>query len=48
VGTLDIGKKADIVIYDADLFSVSQEEFAKNYPRVLATYIDGQMVYCAT
>ncbi len=48
VGTLDIGKKADMVIYDADLFSVSQEEFAKNYPRVLATYIDGQMVYCAT
>ncbi|MEI6531166.1 MAG: amidohydrolase family protein, partial [bacterium] len=38
VGTLDIGKKADLVVFDQDLYSVAPEKFTQDYPKVLATY----------
>lgn len=42
-GTLKIGKKADLVILDRDLFDVSQRRI-KN-ARVVATFINGEIVY---
>lgn len=42
-GTLKIGKKADLVILDRDLFDVSQRRI-KN-ARVVATFINGKIVY---
>ena len=45
IGTLNIGYKADMVVYDKDLFSVPPEEFDKNNPKVLSTWINGQKVY---
>lgn len=45
VGTLDIGKKADIVVFDLDLYSVPPEKFNADNPKVLATYVSGQKAY---
>jgi len=44
-GTLSIGKKADIVIFDQDLYSVPPEKFNKDNPKVLATYVSGRKMY---
>ncbi len=45
IGTLDIGYKADMVVYNKDLFSVSAEELDTDNPKVLSTWINGQKVY---
>jgi len=45
IGRLDVGYKADIVVYDRDLYSVPLDEFGKDNPRVLATYINGRQAY---
>jgi len=47
IGRLRPGYKADIVVYDTDLFTVSPGQFTENYPRVLATYVNGVKVYGA-
>ncbi len=44
-GTLDIGKKADIVVYDRDLYSVPIDKFSANDPLLLATYVSGALMY---
>lgn len=46
-GTLDIGKKGDIVVYETDLLNVPPAKFTAAYPKVLATYLGGQQVYDA-
>ncbi len=45
IGRLDVGYKADIVVYDRDLYSVPLDEFCKSNPKVLATYINGRQAY---
>ena len=44
VGRLHIGYKADIVIYEKDLYSVPPGELSKDNPRVLSTWIGGRRV----
>ena len=43
-GILGIGYKADIVVYDKDLYSVSSEELTKDNPKVVSTWIGGHKV----
>lgn len=43
IGSLEIGKKADFIILDRDLFAVPPETLADT--QVLATYIDGAPVH---
>jgi predicted amidohydrolase YtcJ len=43
-GVLYPGYKADIVVYDQDLYSVPWDKFSKDNPKVLATYIGGKQV----
>lgn len=45
IGTLEIGNKADIVVFDKDLNSIPAEELSNDNPMVLATYIGGKLVY---
>ncbi len=47
VGTLDIGNKADIVVFSNDLYSIPAEELSMDNPIVLATYIAGKIAYRA-
>ena len=44
-GKLGIGYKADIVVYNKDLYSVPQEELAKENPKVLSTWVGGRKVF---
>ena len=44
VGRLYPGYKADLVIYEKDLYEVPPGELSKNNPRVLATWVDGQPI----
>ncbi|MFH0800995.1 MAG: amidohydrolase family protein [bacterium] len=48
VGTLDIGKKADLVVYETDLLTVPPEKLTAAYPRVLSTWLGGRKVYDAS
>jgi hypothetical protein len=43
----DAGYKADLVIFEKDLYAVAPEDFTKEYPRVLATYVNGTIAYAA-
>lgn len=45
VGKLEIGYKADIVVYERDLYSVPPSELSKDNPRVLSTWVGGRQVY---
>lgn len=45
VGRLDIGYKADIVIFDKDLYGVKPKEFNQKNPKVMATYVNGKKTY---
>jgi predicted amidohydrolase YtcJ len=45
VGTLDIGKKADLVVLEKDLYSIKPEDISAKHPRVLATYVNGRQMY---
>ncbi len=47
-GVLYPGYKADIVVYDQDLYSVPLDKFSNDNPKVLATYVGGRQVYQAT
>ncbi|MFB1486566.1 MULTISPECIES: amidohydrolase [unclassified Thiocapsa] len=44
IGKLYPGYKADIVIYEKDLYEVAPENLSKDYPRVLATWVGGRQV----
>ncbi|WP_245589004.1 amidohydrolase [Desulfatirhabdium butyrativorans] len=44
VGKLHIGYKADIVVYEKDLYSVPPQELSQNNPRVLSTWVGGRRV----
>jgi len=44
VGTLHIGYKADIVVYEKDLYPVPPAELSKSNPRVLSTWVAGRRV----
>jgi predicted amidohydrolase YtcJ len=44
-GSLEAGKRADLVVLDRDILSVDPETIADT--KVLATYLDGQLVYSA-
>lgn len=44
VGTLHIGYKADIVVYEKDLYPVPPAELSKSNPRVLSTWVGGRRV----
>ena len=46
IGTLDVGKKADIAIWDRDLYSVPSAEIKDL--KCLMTIFDGEVVYTAT
>ncbi len=47
VGQLDIGYKADLVVYDKDLYDVPAEELDVENPKVLSTWINGRKIYDA-
>jgi predicted amidohydrolase YtcJ len=44
-GSLEVGKRADLVILDRDIFTVDPNILADT--KVLATYLDGRRVYKA-
>jgi predicted amidohydrolase YtcJ len=45
IGKLDVGYKADIVVYEKDLYSVPPKKLTKDYPKVLETYVGGRKVF---
>ena len=46
-GKLAVGFKADLVVYDRDLYTVPPEKFSKDVPQLLATYVNGRRIYPA-
>jgi predicted amidohydrolase YtcJ len=44
-GSIEVGKRADLVVLDRDIFSVDPDTIANT--NVLATYLDGRLVYTA-
>ena len=44
-GSLEVGKRADLVVVDRDIFSV--DPFIIGDTKVLATYLDGRLIYGA-
>jgi len=44
-GSLEVGKRADLVVVDRDIFSVDPDTIADT--KVLSTYLDGRLVYTA-
>ena len=44
-GSLEVGKRADLVVLDRDIFSVDPYTIADTI--VIATYLDGRLVYTA-
>lgn len=44
VGKLHIGYKADMVVYEKDLYSVPPAELSKDNPRVISTWLAGRRV----
>ena len=47
VGALYPGMKADMVVYERDLYDVRPSEFAAGNPKVLATWLSGRKVFDA-
>ena len=45
IGKLEVGYKADMVVFDQDLYSVQPKNFNKDNPKLLATYVGGKKVY---
>jgi hypothetical protein len=45
IGTLEVGKKADIAVWDRDLYSVPTEQIKDM--KCLMTLLDGEVVYTA-
>jgi predicted amidohydrolase YtcJ len=44
IGTLEVGRMADMVVYDQDLYSVPKDEFNEDNPKVISTWIGGRKV----
>jgi predicted amidohydrolase YtcJ len=44
-GSLEVGKRADLVVLDRDIFTVKPDDIGDT--KVLATYLDGRLVYTA-
>jgi cytosine/adenosine deaminase-related metal-dependent hydrolase len=44
-GSLEVGKRADLVVLDRDILTVDPESIEDT--KVLATYLDGRLVYSA-
>ena len=42
VGKLHIGYKADIVVFETDLYHVPPYQLSKDFPRVLGTWVGGR------
>lgn len=47
IGRLDLGFWADMVVFDQPLDSVAPSAFNAENPKVLATYVDGALMYSA-
>jgi predicted amidohydrolase YtcJ len=47
VGLLHVGYRADMVIYDTDLYLVAPRDLSTGHPRVLSTWVSGQRAYAA-
>ena len=45
-GSLEVGKRADLVVLDRDILSVDPETIEDT--KVLAIYLDGRLVYSAS
>ena len=43
IGTLEVGKKADMIVLDRDIFTVSPEQLAET--KVVWTIFNGKKVY---
>jgi predicted amidohydrolase YtcJ len=43
IGTLEVGKKADIAVWDRDLYTVPAEQIKEL--KCLMTLLDGEIVY---
>ena len=44
-GSLEVGKRADLIVVDRDIFTVDPDTIADT--KVLKTYLDGRLVYTA-
>ena len=44
-GSLEVGKRADLVVLDRDILTVDPDKIGDT--KVLRTYLDGQLVYGA-
>ena len=44
-GKLDVGYKADMVVYDQDLYSISPVKFSKDCPKLLSTWVGGRKTF---
>ena len=42
-GSLEVGKRADLIVVDRDIFTVDPDTIADT--KVLKTYLDGRLVY---
>jgi predicted amidohydrolase YtcJ len=47
VGTLQPGKKADMVVYGSDLYTMKPSELTATNPKVVSTWIGGRRVFAA-
>ena len=47
IGRLEVGFKADMVVFDQRLESVAPTAYSAENPRVLATYVEGVQMYTA-
>jgi len=45
IGSLEVGKKADIAIWDRDLYAIPIDEVTNL--KCLMTLFDGEVVYCS-
>ena len=45
IGSLEVGKRADLIVVDRDIFSIDSDTIADT--KVLMTYLDGRLVYPA-
>jgi hypothetical protein len=46
IGSLEVGKKADIAVWDRDMYAVPTDQIKDM--KCLMTLIDGEIVYSAT
>jgi predicted amidohydrolase YtcJ len=46
IGSIEVGKQADIIVLDQNLFEIPPDEISKT--KVLLTMVDGQIAYKAS